>query len=301
MRVEDFKRGALVELNPLKSHWAPYTILLSNQEQVDSLVDELEEIDFNPNKSSSDESQRHQEKSDELLTEINRMEFDPTTANFVEHTFEDVQAVGVYFATYPFAHKTMQLVFDNFQAHAAGTIPKVKAAVIPLQPIQQPISSNTEVTGGISVNCGPFERVATQCVQDQIKIQGEIIVDPTDVGQLADIIVVAGHKPSPEAAAEEEVFYMLNKTRAIPWDRNVAHLVAFQDNIRLNSEQSIPIYQDQIALPGFIRVFFGYRLQDGSQLVYSPQSLDMIIVDENTDPRNELPYSESIKDLCSAD
>lgn len=298
MTVEDFKRGAIVELNPLKSRWAPYTVLLYNQEQVDSLVEELEEMEFNPKTASSLESQRHQQKSDELLTEINRMEFDPTTANFIEHAFEDVQAVGVYFATYPFAQKITQLVFDNFQAHAAGTIPKVKSAVIPLQPIEQ-ISSNTEVTGGISVNCGPFERVATQCVPDHIKIQGEIIVDPADVGQLADIIIVAGHKPSPEAAAEEEVFYMLNETGAIPWDGNISNLVAFQDDIRLESEQSIPIYQGQIALPGFLRVFFGYRLPEEGKLVYSHQTLDMIIVEENTDPRfNELPYSESIKDLC---
>jgi hypothetical protein len=190
MMVEDFKRGAIVELNPLKSRWAPYRVLLSDQEKVDTLIDELEEMAFNPKKASSLETQRHQEKSDELLTEVNRMAFDPTTASFVEHTFEDVQAVGVYFATYQFAHKTTQLVFDNFQAHAAGTIPNVKAAVIPLKPTEQPVNTNTEFAGGISVNCGPFEQVSTQCVPDKIKIQGEIIVDPTDVGKLADIIIM---------------------------------------------------------------------------------------------------------------
>ena len=161
------------------------------------------------------------------------------------------------------------------------------------------INTSTQFTGGISVNCGPYEQIVTQCVPDKIDIRGHITIDRANIGKRADILVVAAHKPYIEA--EDEQFYMLGKEGTVieQWDRNPANLIAFQENILLEPEQPVHLYTGQLSLPGFIRVFFGYRLQNGT-IVYSEKSFDVILNPENTHGSNELPYSKSIKNLCQA-
>ncbi len=291
------KMGAIVELNPLNSRWAIYTPF-SGEDQIQTLFEELEQMAFNPKKATESETQLYQEKSDKLLDEINQIEFKPTKATFVEHHFEDVQAVGIYFATYPFAHETTQLVFDNFQAYATGTIAQGKAVAINPQD-DSLVNTSTQFTGGISVNCGPYEQIVTQCVPDKIDIRGNITVDHAHVDKRADILVVAAHKPYIEA--EDEQFYVLGKKGTVvePWDGNMANLKAFQENILLEPEHSVQMYTGQLQLPGFIRFFFGYRLQNGT-IVYNEKSLDIILNPENTHSSNQLPYTKSIKNLCQA-
>ena len=312
MSVTTYKSGAVVELNPLNSRWVPYTPFSSaEEEKINNLLETLEEVAFNPKKATDEEQQFYQEKSDELLEEINQIEFDPTKATFIEHTFEDVQAVGVYFATYPFAHETTQLVFDNFQAYATGTIPKAKTVAINTQNLSN-VNTETEITTGLSVNCGPFEQVVTLCYPDKIDFSGQITVEEKDIGQLADLLLVIGCKQYPEA--EEEIFYMLDSKGTFKkWGGNIANLVAFQkgsplseQSVQVNGGEKMSVFFEQtelckgMDLPVFLRLFFGYQLQDG-KLVYNPQSIDLIITPENMDPlKNEIPYSESIKGLCPA-
>jgi len=298
MNVENFKHGALMELEPLSSRWALYTSL-SDQERVDNLVESLETMAFNPKKATDEETQSYQNQSDELLEQINKIEFNPKTATFVEHTFEDVQAVGVYFATYQFAHKTTQLVFDNFQAYGAGTIPNAKAVALKQG---QLVNTQTSVNGGISVNCGPYEQTVRQCIPDLVKIRGNLSVDNADVGKQADIVAIALHKPDPEHSDEPETFYMLGNGGQViaEWNGNIDNLIAFQEDISLEAEQAIQIFQGKIPLTGSFQIFFGYRLQDGT-VVYNPDSIDALIYPENTSSRNEMPYSESIKGLCPSE
>jgi putative methionine-R-sulfoxide reductase with GAF domain len=307
-------KNSVVELNPLNSRWAPYTPFSSaesEEEKIDSLLKPLEEMAFNPKRSTAEEQQLYHEKSDELFDEINKIAFDPTKATFADHTFEDVQAVGVYFATYPFAHETTQLVFDNFQAYATGIIPKAKAVAINTKNLRD-VSTDAEFNVGLSVNCGPFEQVITLCSPDKVDFSGQIIVEEKDIGQLVDLLLVIGCKQYPEA--EEEIFYMLDSEGAFrKWDGNLAKLVAFQkefslseQSVQVNGGEKMSVLIEQTALckgmdlPVFLRLFFGYQLQDG-KLVYNPQSIDLIITPENLNPvLNELPYSESIKGLCPA-
>jgi hypothetical protein len=307
-------KNKVVELTPLNSRWAPYTPFSSaesEKEKINSLLETLEEMAFNPKKATAEEQQFYHEKSDELLGEINKIEFDPTKATFADHTFEDVQAMGVYFATYPFAHETTQLVFDNFQAYAIGIIPKAKAVAINTQNLSD-VSTDAEFNIGVSVNCGPFEQVITLCSPDKVDFSGQITAEEKDIGQLVDLLLVIGCKQYPEA--EEEIFYMLDSEGAFrQWDGNIAKLLAFQkefslseQSIQVNGGEKMSVLVEQTALckgmelPVFLRLFFGYKLQDG-KLVYNPQSIDIIVTPENMDPvKNEIPYSESIKGLCPA-
>ncbi len=305
---------SVVELNPLNSRWAAYTPFPSeSEEKINNILETLEEMAFNPKKATAEEQQFYHEKSDELLEEINQVDFDPTKATFVDHTFENIQAVGVYFATYPFAHETTQLVFDNFQAYATGIIPKAKAVAIDTQNLRD-VNTDAEFKVGLSVNCGPFEQVITLCSPDKVDFSAQITAEEKDIGQLVDLLLVIGCKQYPEA--EEEIFYMLDSEGAFrKWEGNLAKLVAFQKEFSL-SEQSVQVNGGEkmsmsvlieqtalcqgMDLPVFLRLFFGYQLQDG-KLVYNPQSIDLIVTPENMDPLlNEIPYSESIKGLCPA-
>ncbi|MFK5969768.1 MAG: hypothetical protein QM487_06565 [Candidatus Marithrix sp.] len=292
MSVEALKRGAVVQLNPLNSRWAKYNPR-QDTVKVDDLVTTLEEINYKPKKSTDEEIKLYQTTSDELLLEVNKMQFEPQNATFVEHKFQDVQAVGVYFATYTFSHETTILVFDNFQAWAVGKVPEGKAINF------NQTNTTAKITGSVSVNCGPYERIATQCIPDNIKIKGKITVDSSDIGKSADILAIAIHKPYPESKTEQ--FYsIINEGKAVAeWDGNLENLQAFQRDIELQSEHDFFIYQGKIQLSGFMQILFGYRLQDGS-IIYNADSIDMFMYTESINPKNDLLYSESIEGLlCS--
>ena len=321
VKVESFRKGVIVELNPLNSRWAVYNPS-PDEEKVNRLFEELEQMEFDPKKASAEEQALYQEKSDQLLEQINKMEFNPARATFVDHRFEDVQAMGVYFATYQFAHKAMQMVFDNFQAYAAGDIPKGKAGILTNRPENQSNSRNKPaLTGGMSINCGPVEQVVTLCSPDRVDFSGEIIVNQEDIGKQADLLLAVGCKQYPEN--EEEIFYLLDDQAEFneldDWNEiitNPAQLDTFQKNVLLSQEvmqinmggQVSTIFEKtdlcgKMEFPVFLRVFFGYRVseEDGSRTVvyYNEDSIDMIINPENLAPNNEMPYSESIKDKCS--
>ncbi len=292
MSVEALKRGAVVQLNPLNSRWAKYN---PHQDtiKVDNLVTTLEDIKYKPKQATDAEKQLYQTTSDELLTEVNKMQFEPQNTTFIEHKFQDVQAVGVYFATYTFLHESTLLVFDNFQAWAVGEVPEGKAINF------NQMNTATEITGSVSVNCGPYERITTQCTPDNVKIKGKITVDNYDIGKQADILAIAIHKPYPESKVEK--FYtIVNEGKAVAeWDGDLENLQVFQQNITLQPEHDFFIYQGKIPLSGFVQVLFGYRLQDGS-IIYNADSIDMFIYTESVNPKNDLLYSESIQGLsCS--
>ncbi|OQW92650.1 MAG: hypothetical protein BWK78_01020 [Thiotrichaceae bacterium IS1] len=291
MLVTPVKNGYTIALNPLNSSWAPYHPAI-DETIMQSLVADLEAMQLKPKQASEEELQLHHDRSNQLLEQVNRIEFNPSKASFVTHTFEDVQAVGVYFATYEFAHKTTQLVFDNFQAYASGTIPKDRA--VAMSSSGEPVTKESAFSGGISVNCGAYEQTVRQCLCDQVQVRGDITVTPEDVGKTADIVVYAESKNAPED--DTGTFYMLDQQGGIQvWDQQPQHLVSFQKNVSLSAEHPVEIYRGQFVLPGYLRVYFGYRLQPEGILVTNTDSIDILIDEVNQDTRNELPYCDSLK------
>jgi hypothetical protein len=134
------------------------------------------------------------------------------------------------------------------------------------------VEVNTTFAGGISVNGdeSTTPNHVTLNRTDKATINGEITVDPQHVGQLAQLILVATHNQSCEANADK-VFYMVDTMgNIIGWNQNLEELVAFQDNVILQSQQSVKLYDDQLPASGCIEVYFGYLLADG-----------VIVVNEN--------------------
>ncbi|GEM_PF-952537 len=298
MTVKPFEKGVTLELLPLTSRWATYIDTSSlNETEAQTWLAEIDKMKFNPKKSSPEEAKLYYETSNRLLEEINQITFNPQTAVFESHVFTEVQAVGVYFATDEFTHTHTWLAFDNFQVYATGNVPTGKATVSN-SPAESTTTSTTEFTNGISVNCGPIEQTVRQCLCDQVKVQGEITADSKHVGQTADILVYAYYKPVPES--EEQQCYVLGEEGGIDeCDEDPAKWTAFRNGITLQAHQQWSIYQGQFVLPGFLKVFFGYRLADGT-LVSSADSVDIMINQVNPSSDNEMPYCESVKQQCSS-
>ncbi len=294
VEVEDFggKFGAIVQLHPTQSRWAPYQPVA--EEQIQTLAEAIQQMEYDPQKASPQEEQLHHDQSDKLLQALNQMEFSPSTATFVEHTFTDVQAVGVYFATYQFSHQVTKLVFDNFQAYGSAELPKDEAIAISPQGDIHTSSHphRTQFAGGVSVNEGVFEQRLKVCSCDQVAVRGDLTVVAEDVGKSVDLIAYAISKTSPES--REEIFYALNSNRNITfWDKQPDKLIPFQTNVMLQPEHTLDIYQGQLAFPGFLQIHFGYRLPDG-MVVTSADSIDVLINGINQASSNEMPYCESI-------
>jgi hypothetical protein len=62
------------------------------------------------------------------------------------------------------------------------------------------------------------------------------------------------------------------------WDRNPENLVSFQSDVTLEATQSVSMYSGKFIYSGTLKVFFGYRLADGT-LVQNDQPIDIIIND----------------------
>ncbi len=138
------------------------------------------------------------------------------------------------------------------------------------------VSTTTQVGGGISVNGSEYQLQVIQNLSDTVDVWGKMTVESAHIGATADIVVYAGYKPSPEV--EEEMFFMLGKDYLVLlWDQTPANLVAFSQAI-LASEQWIHLYSGQFILPGVLRVFFGYRLPNGT-IVTNPQGIEITILE----------------------
>ncbi len=136
-------------------------------------------------------------------------------------------------------------------------------------------------SGGIAINGQSSQQSATLNLSDAVEVAGDIAVNLGDIGKLADIVVYA---EATIPGVNEVMYFMLGESLTISlWDRNPAHLVAFQPNVMLDALQSVAIYSGNFIYPGTLKVFFGYRLADGT-LIQNIQPIDIVINDDSTTP-----------------
>ena len=126
----------------------------------------------------------------------------------------------------------------------------------------EPVNINAQFKGGTAINGGAYQKQVVQNLSDQVDVQGIIAIEPAHVGQQADIFVYAEYSlpPFPEVA-----YFMLGEGLTILlWDQKPESLVAFMPQVLLDTLQSVPMYQGQFLAEGMLKVFFGYRLADGT-------------------------------------
>jgi hypothetical protein len=150
-------------------------------------------------------------------------------------------------------------------------------------------------TGGIAINGQAHLAQATLNLSDTVDVSGDIQVNAADVGTTAGIFVYAEATLPP---ATDKVYFMLGEGLTISvWDKNPANLVMFMPNVMLGALQSVPIYNGNFIYPGTLKVYFGYRLEDGT-LVQNSQPIDIVINDGTTINTNLCTYDfESVDQL----
>jgi hypothetical protein len=132
------------------------------------------------------------------------------------------------------------------------------------------VNTTAAFSGGISVNGGSFEQPATLTLNESVIIQGNITVDNTHVGKIAEILVVAHHKSS-------NTYYMLDSLlEKFPiWDGILTSLVPFRRGVRLEQTQFVDIYQGYIPVIGVLKIYFGYRLAEGTIVYNGGQTINV--------------------------
>jgi hypothetical protein len=142
----------------------------------------------------------------------------------------------------------------------------------------QVIEIQCQCAGGVAVNGGLFEPTVQVRLTDTVEIRGTVCVAPEQLGQLVDLVVYLDYQPL-NATVGEQQHYMLDiDGKVLPWDGDPAHLVAFQQTM-LAAVQKVLLYQGQLATPGKLKLFFGYRLPDG-MLVSNDQAIEITVTDK---------------------
>ncbi|RKZ58736.1 MAG: hypothetical protein DRR08_15690 [Candidatus Parabeggiatoa sp. nov. 2] len=129
--------------------------------------------------------------------------------------------------------------------------------------------------GGISVNNGAFNQEVVLASGDSVLIKGVIKVDSLHVEQSADILVVVGYAPFNAA----EKFFMLDSNHAVQlWDGSLANLVAFESVESLVYTKVVTIYSSKLTPVGRLRIYFGYRLDDGIIVFNASQPISVVVM-----------------------
>jgi len=124
--------------------------------------------------------------------------------------------------------------------------------------------------GGLAVNGGKFEQEAIVTLKDEVAVTGVIEAAGREP---ADLVVVASYKPTP---LDEEKYYLLNEGGSYqPWDGQMASLKAFIAKMSL--PWVIPIYRGKFLASGELKIYFGYRLTDGTIVFNGNQSIQVLI------------------------
>lgn len=137
----------------------------------------------------------------------------------------------------------------------------------------EPCPIATAFRGGVSLNGLSYHNPLNLHSHQPVKIIGEMDIDPQQVNQMADILIIAGWKPLP-IDDFENYFLRDNQGQIQPWDLNLAHLVAAQPQVKLAPTQSVEIYSGLLSRGNFA-VFFGYRLEDGTLIFNGEQPIEI--------------------------
>jgi len=169
--------------------------------------------------------------------------------NYVESLESDYRG-GLWIKTYDgTAHRL---------AHLSVQQPKVSLPSLGLETV-----ANSAFAGGVAVNGQSYQTPVTVTSSDNLTITGEITINPKHVGLMSNLVVYVA-----VLRGAETFFVMLDKNSGLSvWDQQPNHLVAFKDNVILQAQQTVSIYQGHLSIDGLKQIFFGYQLPDSTVIV----------------------------------
>jgi 6-phosphogluconolactonase (cycloisomerase 2 family) len=134
--------------------------------------------------------------------------------------------------------------------------------------------------GGSSLNGLDYYPQLTLPPYQYVNIRGEIDVAAEQVGQPAELLLVAAWKPL-DSLEPERYFMQDSHGQMLPWDLNLAHLVA-RAAVTLTPTQAVSLYTGFLER-GQIRLFFGYQLPDGVIVYNGEQAVELVVKELVTD------------------
>ncbi|MDM8565208.1 hypothetical protein QUF74_06090 [Candidatus Halobeggiatoa sp. HSG11] len=136
------------------------------------------------------------------------------------------------------------------------------------------IDSNDIFYGGIAVNDGDFSQETILNAGDYIVVKGFIHVAEKNIGNKADIILVASY----ELLSGEELFFMVGNGQNIQlWNGDLSTLIAYETVTSLEKTHLVSIYEGKLNDIGIWKVYFGYRLEDGTIVFNGNQSINCAV------------------------
>jgi hypothetical protein len=134
---------------------------------------------------------------------------------------------------------------------------------------------NSIFRGGVSFNGWDYQNPIQITPLQQIWIEAEIEVDALHVGQSADMLIGALYSPD---IAQILPWWLIKDEQwgIVWWDGEIDHLLAASDDITLTPTQMLNIYQGPIS-EGYLQVFFGYRLDNGTIVYNGEQAIEIIV------------------------
>lgn len=103
-----------------------------------------------------------------------------------------------------------------------------------------------------------------------VNITYQVDADPSDVGTMADWIIVASHAASANVATN---WFVRNGEQWQSWDGSIAGLASSMSHVELKAMQEIPVFEGMLNdMPGIYTIQVGYRTPDNG-LVYLPAPL----------------------------
>jgi hypothetical protein len=130
--------------------------------------------------------------------------------------------------------------------------------------------------GGISVAGGDFINNTIITRNQEVRIDGQMTIDPQHVGKDAELVLFVGYTP-PGPARDQEVFLMLDTaSQILPWSSNLTDLVAWQTARTLDKSFTATLYQGLLP-PGRLTIFFGYRLTAEGTVVQNKLPIEVQI------------------------
>jgi len=139
----------------------------------------------------------------------------------------------------------------------------------------KPVETTTIFHGGISINGGAFNQEVIVAPDDSVLIRGEIRIDSNHVGKSADLFILIGYKP----LNQPEIAIMLDNKKGIQlWDGVMENLASFEHISILPETRIVEIYEGPfVQEPAQVRIYFGYRLNDGVIVFNAEQSINIVV------------------------
>jgi len=139
----------------------------------------------------------------------------------------------------------------------------------------QPQNTAAQFLGFVTTTLGQRGNGLTFSSADKIKVVAEVTADAAEVGQPAELVVVAAYTPP---GSEAVSYFMLQGTHWVPWTLDLSTLAAAEGVSGLPKQFDlfnqppieVTVYEGQLSLPGHFTLYVGYT--SNNRVVFNGQN-----------------------------